>query len=70
MKPVLTLTLEVAAGVDIDNAAYSAIAIAFKLNCIVSFTFNGVKCLVGETDNVSEIRDKYFAELRIQNGTK
>lgn len=66
---VLWLTVEVAPGSSIQEAAPEAVALANKTGITIWFDFNGVRCLARAGDNPDMIVADFFAQIRKTDGT-
>ena len=66
---VLWLTVEVAPGSSINEAAPEAVALANKTGITIWFDFNGVRCLARAGDDPDMIVADFFAQFRKTDGT-
>ena len=66
---VLWLTVEVAPGYSIKEAAPEAVALANKTGITIWFDFNGVRCLARAGDKPDMIVADFFAQIRKTDGT-
>ena len=66
---VLWLTVEVAPGSDIREAADEAVSLATKTGISIWFDFNGVRCLARTGDRPTAIVEDFYRQIAKTDGT-
>ena len=66
---VLWLTVEVAPGSSIREAADEAVSLATKTGLSIWFDFNGVRCLARTGDRPTAIVDDFYMQIKKTDGT-